>query len=219
MRRINTRNDVLREYLIQNTQFESVMLPVEFPVLRPVFVSNAKYSISFNELPSKPSKHAPDTIVDFYIDDVWFERLWKRTEDYTNRLAQYKAVVMPDYSLNSNMTTTDIYHNHYRAMVLCEYLNQRGITCIPNLQLLDWEHRQWQILGYPKHSTLAISTQGRVHKIAGRETFLNMIYYTLDRLEPTNLIMFGYKPKNFREMCPTEYLETRLQKRNKELGR
>ena len=86
--------------------------------------------IAFNE--ALKSKDYEST-VHFFIDDYQFERIWNFPERYIDKLSKFKAVISPDFSLYTGMSTISQLWNVYRNRFIGAYMQMKGIEVIPSL--------------------------------------------------------------------------------------
>ena len=203
---VSTRRDTLHELYIYGAELEQ---QYGFPVLQPVYAEPTE-SVSFREM-----QKVVDTkgkVVHFYIDDFWFEKLWTNADRYIEQLRCFPCVIMPDFSVFSYMPEPMQHWNRYRSMALGYYLSSKGVRIIPSLGVLTKDDI-WTLCGVPRHSTIAVCTNGRIKKPLERKTFVEGLQTQIQILQPTNLIMVGYIPKEYEELVPTIYLKSEAQKR------
>ena len=201
---ISTDRDTMHEAYICGAELES-----GFPVL-PAIHAKPKESVSFREI--QKIIDTKDKVVHFYIDDFWFEKLWTNADRYIPQLKCFPFVIMPDFSVFNYMPEPMQHWNRYRSMALGYYLSSKGVRIIPSLGVLT-RYDIWTLYGVPMHSTVAVCTNGRIKKPLERKTFVECLQTQIQILQPTNLIMVGYIPKEYDESVPTIYLKSEAQKR------
>ncbi len=201
---ISTDRDTMHEAYICGAELES-----GFPVL-PAIHAKPKESVSFREI--QKIIDTKDKVVHFYIDDFWFEKLWTNADRYIPQLKCFPFVIMPDFSVFNYMPEPMQHWNRYRSMALGYYLSSKGVRIIPSLGVLTKDDI-WTLCGVPRRSTVAVCTNGRIKKPLERKTFVEGLQTQIQILQPTNLIMVGYIPKEYDEPIPTIYLKSEAQKR------
>lgn len=201
---ISTRRDTLHELYIYGAELETCC---GFPVLQPVYAEPTE-SVSFREI--QKVKDTKGKVVHFYIDDCWFEKLWTNADRYIEQLKCFPCVIMPDFSVFDYMPPPMQHWNRYRSMALAYYMSQHEIKVIPSLGVLP--NHIWTLAGLPQHSTVAVSTTGRIKKPKERKQFVNDLNYQIEVIKPKNLIMIGFVPEEWDEPVPTIYLESESQK-------
>ena len=201
---ISTDRDTMHEAYICGAELEN-----GFPVLPPIH-AKPKESVSFREI--QKIIDTKDKVVHFYIDDFWFEKLWTNADRYIPQLKCFPYVIMPDFSVFSYMPEPMQHWNRYRSMALGYYLSSKGVHIIPSLGVLTKDDT-WTLCGVPRRSTVAVCTNGRIKKPLERKTFVEGLQTQIQILQPTNLIMVGYIPKEYDESVPTIYLKSEAQKR------
>lgn len=201
---ISTDRDTMHEAYVCGAELEN-----GFPVLPPIH-AKPKESVSFREI--QKIIDTKDKVVHFYIDDFWFEKLWTNADRYIPQLKCFPYVIMPDFSVFDYMPEPMQHWNRYRSMALGYYLSSKGVRIIPSLGVLT-RYDIWTLYGVPMHSTVAVCTNGRIKKPLERKTFVEGLQTQIQILQPTNLIMVGYIPKEYDESVPTIYLKSEAQKR------
>ena len=201
---VSTRRDTLHELYIYGAELEQ---QYGFPVLQPVYAEPTE-SVSFREMQKVVDPKGK--VVHFYIDDCWFEKLWTNADRYIEQLRCFPCVIMPDFSVFDYMPWSMQLWNRYRSMALAYYMSQHGIKVIPSLGVLP--NHIWTLVGLPQHSTVAVSTNGRIKKPKERKQFVNELNRQIEIIKPKNLIMIGFVPEEWDEPVPTIYLESESQK-------
>lgn len=144
------------------------------------------YALSCKE----PEKY----FIHFYIDDYQFERLWKRPEYYMKILGRFKGIIAPDFSTYINMPKAQQIFQVYKSRLLAANFQAKGYNVIPNISWSDEDSLKWTLEGIPKHSTIALSTNGVLNKDT-KEKFIKCYKKAIQTLEPTTIIIIGEIPK------------------------
>ena len=128
--------DILNWY---KTPFEMEFTDKGFPILEPLkslsIPRRGLRTLPFNYALSNKDK---DYFVHFYIQDYLFNRIWNSPQRYIDVLKEYKGIVMPDFSLYTDMPDPLQRFNHYRNLWFARMCQIQGITVIPSL---NWSTR------------------------------------------------------------------------------
>lgn len=148
--------------------------------------------ISFNYC--KTCKTPENYFVHFYIDDYQFERIWKRPKHYATVLSKFKGIIAPDYSTYLNMPVAQQIYQVYKSRLIGAYFQSLGLKVIPNISWSDETSLMWSLKGIPKHSTIALSTNGCLNKEI-KENFIKCYKKVITELEPTSIVIVGEVPE------------------------
>lgn len=163
----------------------------DFPVIKKTNVIPDNI-ISFNY--AKSCKEPEKYFVHFYIDDYQFERVWKRPEYYAKVLGRFKGIIAPDFSTYTNMPKAQQIYQVYKSRLIAAYFASLGYEVIPNISWSDENSLNWSLEGIPKHSTVALSTNGVLNKEA-KQNFINCYKKAMSILEPEAIIVVGEVPE------------------------
>lgn len=129
--------------------------------------------------------------VHFFIDDYQFERLWRQPKKYFEILSRFDCMLTPDYSLYLDMPMAMKIWNVYRARMLGQMAQDRGIKVIPTLMYAEPDTYQFCFDGLPRHSTYATSTVGVIRDEEAKTIWIEGMNAAIERLEPKNLLIYG----------------------------
>ena len=129
----------------------------------------------------------------FFLDDNQFERIWNRPARYVNMLKRYECMLTPDFSLYTDMPTSMLIWNTYRSRFLGAYYQSKGIKVIPTVSWAEKDSYNFCFAGLPRKATLAISTLGVRRYDTYTRLWREGLTQMLERLEPTDLIVYGAK--------------------------
>ena len=134
-------------------------------------------------------------IAHFFYDDYKFIDAWRNPDKYIERLAKFKAVVSPNFSLYTDFPRALQILSCYRRQWCGAYWQANGIDVIPNVCWGDKKSYDFCFDGIPKHSTVAVSSVGvRNDKSWNNDAFFLAGYREMmERLEPTTVICYGTK--------------------------
>ena len=145
--------------------------------------------------------------IHFYIDDYKMEGLYYTPERSIHRIAQYKFVITPDYSLYRDMPKAVQLFNVFRSRWCGAFWQSKGITVIPNVSWGDSTTFEFCFDGIEEGSIVAVGTIGcKRSKLAFMRGYNEM----LKRIKPSTIICYG---SPFEEMegniIPIDYNSTR----------
>lgn len=154
-------------------------------------------------------------IVHFFLPDVLIERVWDNLNYYQGVFNQYKAIVQPDFSQYVGMPKAMLIWQHYRRMWITAYYQRKGVTVIPAPCWSDEESFEYCFDGMPKNSCLCISSVGCVKNPHVRARFNLGFQETLDRLQPSQIILYGVIDDDMRSRmnCPYVHIESEQKQR------
>lgn len=150
-----------------------------------------------------------DKTVHFFLDDYQFERIWNNPKENLERLKKFKAVLTPDFSLYADMPLPMQIWNIYRARALGRYWQNNGLTVIPTLSWSTPDSYDFAVEGIPLGSTVAVSTVGVLTSDESLDLFKRGLFYMLEQVQPTVLLMYGKRMKNlrFKKSLEVKYFE------------
>lgn len=213
---IHTAYDVMKEFLITDADLDG---KYGIPKIPKTFIHPGKDTVDFAESFSRKIKNHRELDVNFYVDDVQFQRLWNQPDKYMEHLKCFHAVIMPDFSISvgkNGMPLVMCLWNKYRNHALAHYMILNDIPVIPNVNILPEYCWDWCFDGLPEGSTVACCTNGRVKSKAARLEFCVGYKEMERRLKPLRVIIVGRIPEELETDMEIINFETRNQKINKE---
>lgn len=165
--------------------------------------------IAFNEI--NTCKSLKDKFVHFYIDDYQFERIWTHTNKYIGKLKACAGVIMPDFSMYSNMPKPIQIYNCFRSKLLATYFQSLKIEVIPNVIWSNEDSFNYCFDGLPKYSVVSISTNGCLNK-ESKELFLKGFNELILRLKPIKILVYGSIPEELKNNDKVVKLNSRLER-------
>lgn len=129
--------------------------------------------------------------IHFYLGDYKIEKLWKLPDRYLRLLSRFRGIVMPDFSMYTNMAKALQIYNLYRNSWLAAYAQRNGIRVIPSVTWSDNESLNWCFDGMPKRSCVCVSTVGCIKNPEVRKQFMAGYKAMLERLQPIQIIFYG----------------------------
>ena len=179
--------DVFHSYMVKNASFDGEL---EIPAIVPESILPEKM-IAFSKAVSG-TKY--DAWVHFYEDDVAFERLWNKPHKYLQILRRYKGVIAPDFSLYRDMPLVMQHWNIYRSHAVAVWLQNNGITVIPNVRWGDGRTYDVCCSGVPKNAVIAVGSHGCIKILREREYFEKGLDYIVQKLNPQAIVVYGATP-------------------------
>ena len=86
---IHTAYDVMKEFLITDAVLEG---KYGIPKIPKTFIHPGKDTVDFAESFSRKIKNHKELDVNFYVDDVQFQRLWNQPDKYMEHYARFQHI-------------------------------------------------------------------------------------------------------------------------------
>lgn len=169
----------------------------EMPVIKITHNTDIKNLLPFNYW--QTCQHPKDYYLCFYIDDYQFERIWNEPLKYLEVFKRFKGLIAPDFSLYRDLPTSLNIYNCWRNKVLTAFYQKNGIEVIPNVSWSDEMSYKWCFDGLPKHSVVAISSNGCLNDKEAKKLFINGFNEMKKQLEPIKIVVVGSLPKELRQ--------------------
>lgn len=135
--------------------------------------------------------------VHFFIDDYQFERVWNNPDMYIDKLAQYGAVLSPDFSPYRDMPLATQIFNHYRKHWMAAYWQDHGLTVVPTIRAsTDPRSMEWYLDGEPEGGIVAISSMWVKEGKNSFDIWLKEYGGMIEKLKPTKIFVYGKIPSN-----------------------
>ena len=206
----------MKEFLITDAELDG---KYGIPKIPKTFIHPGKDTVDFAESFSRKIKNHRELDVNFYVDDVQFQRFWNQPDKYIEHLKCFHAVFMPDFSIsvgNNGMPLAMCLWNKYRNHALAHYMILNDIKVISNVNILPEYCWDWCFDGLPEGSTVACCTNGRVKSKAARLEFCESFKEMERRLKPLRVIIVGRIPEELETDTEIINFKTRNQKINEE---
>lgn len=186
----STRNgckDVFHAFLVKNATYDS---DLEIPCLARETQKPMKL-IAF----SKAIRSTDfDTWIHFYEDDVAFERIWNTPNKYLPIIKKFKGVITPDFSVYRDMPLVMQQWNIYRSRAIGHWLQENGVSVIPDIRFGDERTYDVFCAGIQKHGTIAVGSHGCIKLLSDRSYFVSGLEHVVSGLEPSTLVVYGAAP-------------------------
>lgn len=152
-------------------------------------IGEIKEWIGFNYVLS--DDNAEGKAVHFFLDDYQFMRLWNAPEKYMEKLAQYEAVLSPDFSPYGDMPMATQIFNHYRKHWVGALMQQYGVKVIPTIRASrDERSFEWYLDGEPEKGVVCISSMW-TNDEAALEYFMREYNTMVEKLKPEKIYVYG----------------------------
>lgn len=179
--------DVFHAFLVKNATYDGYL---EIPYLareikKPVKLIAFSKAISSKEF---------DSWIHFYEDDAVFERIWNAPRRYLPIVKRFKGVISPDFSIYRDMPLVMQQWNIYRSRAIAHWLQEEGVSVIPNIRFGDERTYHLSCLGIHKHGTIAVGSHGCIKQNSNRGYFIRGLEYVIRTLEPNSIIVYGIAP-------------------------
>lgn len=92
----HTAYDVMKEYLLTEAELCG---KYDFPALYSSVNIPGSDTIDFENSFGRKIKNHRDLTVNFYIDDMKFQRIWNNPDKYIEHLKCFHSVITPDFSI------------------------------------------------------------------------------------------------------------------------
>lgn len=152
--------------------------------------------VSFNKAKSDLLKTG---YVHFYTHDSQYGDFLANTKKYIPLLRQFDGVITPDPTIIIGKSRCLHATSTYMNRAIGFYLQTQGIPVIPNVRWGDPSTYEFCFLGVPKGSVVSIGTHGAIARDKStnnllRNYFKHGLKEMLIRLEPKDVIVYGYMP-------------------------
>lgn len=131
-----------------------------------------------------------ETAICFYCNDSGFQPILGNPRGYVEKLREYELVVGLDASPYWNMPLWVQKSQIGLNIGITYFYGSQGIKVIPNIRLGD-DRTLSSLEAYPKHTLIAIGTNGFTHKLEVRYKFSEQMMKVVDILEPCGVCVYG----------------------------
>lgn len=146
--------------------------------------------ITFSEA-RNPKRDDPEASVAFFENDAKFWAFVRNPKRYLPMLKRHPAVIMPDISTNYDMPAPVKWHSVFQNYAFAHWLQEQGLTVIPNARPVLPFPLDATLGGIPKHSVIAIGAHGNLKRAANRQRFITGVRSVCEYLQPSFLVVYG----------------------------
>ena len=179
---------------LEKMSFDASSGKYDIPTLLPV--DRIDDGIDFIPFNFAKTAKSYDIGVHFFIDDYQFDRLWSKPDRYCEILKPFRYVLSPDFSIYWDVPIAVQIWKHYQKQWIGCYMQSKGIDIIPTIAWSDERSFDFCFDGIPKDSAIAISSVGTQEKEISIKLFEKGFNEVIQRLRPTQILLFGKIPKN-----------------------
>lgn len=191
------------EKLLRNQYVENGGLNIP-KVKKDIFENKNFEFMGFDHVSSK--KHGDEgKTIHFFLNDDKFEKVYNNPETYLERLAKYKALLTPDFSLYMDMPIILQMYSIYKNRWCGAYWQDNGIKVIPTVSWSDSRSYDFCFEGIEETSIIAVSTLGVKKE---KKLFMKGYDCMLERIKPELILCYD---KPFEEMRGEVYYINYLQ--------
>ena len=184
--------------------------------------------IGFDKTKLEDERHL-GRIVNFFLYDYKFERVWKDPDHDIEKLKRYRAALSPDFSMYVEMHPLMQLYNTFRNRWCGAYFASEGMRVIPTVSWGDERSFAFCFEGIPKGSTVAVSTymvSEHGNRADQKPFFMKGYEELLRRVEPErilcyhepfpemrgNLVPIDYELSSWRHMDDDAYVPSKYAK-------
>ena len=164
--------------------------------------------IGFDKTHLEDCRHL-DRMVHFFLYDYRFERVWKHPDNDIEKLARYRAVLSPDFSMYLEMAPVMQLYNVFRNRWCGAYWASKGVRVIPSVNWGDESTFDFCFEGIERGSVVAVSTymaSERGSRQDQKEWFMAGYNEMLRRIEPERIICYNAPfPEMQGNIIPVDY--------------
>ncbi len=135
-------------------------------------------------------KDPSTTAMCFYCNDSEFNPILGNPKAYVNKLKKYACVIGVDPSPYDNMPLVVQKSQIYINIAISFYFGKQGIKIIPNVRFGD-DRTATCLEAFPKHTLIAVGTNGFTHKMENRINFARQIDLIIKKLSPSGIVVYG----------------------------
>lgn len=129
----------------------------------------------------------------FYCNDPGFQPILGNPKGYVEKLRKYKMIIGIDASPYWNMPLWVQKSQIGLNIGITYFFGSQGIKVIPNIRLGD-NRTLSSLEAYPKHTLIAVGTNGFTHKLEVRYKFAEQMMKVIDVLQPSGICVYGTAP-------------------------
>ena len=164
----------------------SDMVECKLPIIEPCNYMPPRL-ISFRECQESADYEAG---VHFFVDDVYFEKVWSNPTQWIKHLSKFSCVITPDFSVYCDAIIPSMW-NIYRSRMFGKKLQDCGLKVIPAVPCGTYELTHFALLGLPQNSLVCVSTVGARKRHNSRMAFQAGIDIISKFLQTSGVLVYG----------------------------
>lgn len=163
---------------------------LELPVLKPIETESI---VPIRLVPFHDAYAHKDygCVVHFFIHDYRFLCVLRHPERYLDFFKKCHAVIAPDLSQYAEMSAEERYLNAYINRAFARYLQQNGVTVIPNVTWSLPDSYDYSFIGIPKYAPIAINCKGILKHDLSKYLWYRGYEKAVSTLRPSLIIRYG----------------------------
>ena len=161
-------------------------LPVLNPI-KPEFIAPIRL-VPFHEAYARKDYGC---VVHFFIHDCRFLCVLRHPERYQDFFNKCRAVIEPDLSQYVDMSADDRYLSAWINRAFARYLQQHGVTVIPNVTWSLPDSYAYSFTGIPQYAPVAINCNGVLKHDISKYLWYRGYEEAVSTLHPSLIIRYG----------------------------
>lgn len=129
-----------------------------------------------------------DKTIHFFLEDDKLEKFYYKCDKYIKKLAKYKALLTPDFSLYPSMPLILQEISVFKNRWCGAFWQENGLRVIPTITWGDKRSFSFCFEGVEKHSIVAVSAFGQKKE---KREFMLGYDAMLERIDPLYVICYG----------------------------
>ncbi len=182
--------DVYLTYLIEGARHTKTD---EYPIVEEWMVANEPPNEIIQWDRRYDVKTPSKTAISFYCCDPGFQPILANPKVYIDKMKKYQCVIGMDASPFDNMPIVVQKSQIFLNIAITYYFGKNDIKIIPNIRLGD-DRTLSSLEAYPKHTLIALGTNGFVKNKTNRKIFASQVKQLVDYLEPSGICVYGPTP-------------------------
>ena len=128
----------------------------------------------------------------FYTADTHLHNYLQQIFQVESKLRHFHCSIAIDFSMTSEMTTTQKQYASFLNKLWAAWLQSRGHSVIPNVSFPDEVEKDYWLEGWPTHSVVAVSSVG-VIRHGNPAIWLRGMERIRQELQPIHILRYGSK--------------------------
>ena len=178
----------------------------EFPIIKKQNIDIKKIKLLNYADAKKDDFENKDKTIHFFTYDWKFDKVYNNAEEEFQKLAQYYALLSPDFSLFTNMPIALQIESVFKNRWCGAYWQSKGLKVIPTVSWGDERSFEFCFKGIEEGSVVAVCTYYREND---EDSFMLGYNEMLKRINPSAIICYDEPFKDMRgniyEFLPTTY--------------
>jgi hypothetical protein len=187
----------LQTYLVEGAHYTKGW---EFPILQPCH-EIPEGLIAFSKTKGETNLNQ---FVHFYEKDSKILPFGRNPRNYFLRLSQFKGVIGCDFSIYRDMPFSQQIGQTFINRALTFWLQNHGISVVPNIRYGDERSYPVCFDGIPKNSVISIGTHGCTKKRDDINYHIKGVSETIKQLKPEAILFYGAVHKTIKHILNSE---------------